>query len=462
MSTENENENNQTLNPSNLYGMSKSQIDFEQQMRDKDALEQIKQAYCDGVIDKSSTDMLTKYYKNSMKAYDKMFKALHSVFGDPIDIKGVNTETGELTTAYMEHVTPNTKMIFEYVDGKNPVYLTLPGMKDVERAIAKVKKGSQYYKDAQAGKYEKTCDGLKDILRCTVSVKYYSSIKKIMYSFKNSSKIILDDKDIKDKFFDNSLLDSDKLQQQNLEKDKCYNKFSEKNYRDTKIYISLEDDLKVECQLKIQPLEAADQYTHGLYEVVRVLKDKLDTITDSKEHEQARLQINDIQFSIQYINSYGVEKYNQNVPENRKIRVNNSLDNGIENYNLIVLDKVKRMEDINRRNGYHPNKDGRYDDCAQFIEDNFLVRPFQVLNRSNPLPTASDTLKEVFGRYYFDIEKKYRSVINGNECNIYNEKYLEAEEDLWNAELKDFRAYEASKSDSKSILYAFKEKKKSR
>lgn len=443
-----------------FYGMSKSEIDFEQQMRDIDAVERISQAYAEGIIDKDSADMLKMYYKDSMTVYDKMFKALHSVFGDPIDIKGVNTENGEISTAYMEHVTPSTKMIFEYVDGKNPVYLTLPGMKDVDRAIEKVKIGGKYYRDAQDGKYERPCDGLKDILRCTISVKYYSSIKKIMNSFKNSPYIKLDNKYTKDKFFDNNLLDVDKLNQPYTKKDDCYNKFSEKNYRDTKPYIDLDDGLIVECQLKIQSLEAADQYTHGLYEVLRVLKDNINNISDPKEYEKMRLQINDIQFSIQYINSFGVEKYNQNVPQERLVRVDKSINNGIENYNLMVLDKVKRMEDINRRGGQKPNKDGRYADCAKFIEDNFLVRPFQVLNRSNPLPTASENLKEVFGRYYFDIEKKYRSVINGNECNVYNDKYLKAEDDLWNSELKEFREFEDSKV--KSFVSTPKQKNKSR
>lgn len=106
-------------------------------------------------IDLETRDYLAKHYTNTMFKYGNMYYLLQKSLGEPVRIKFKDLKTGKKVALYHENgepvssslrcVTPSTSVEIEYTDkyGKS-LYLTLPGMKNVERAIEKVKIGGKY------------------------------------------------------------------------------------------------------------------------------------------------------------------------------------------------------------------------------------------------------------------------------------------------------------------------------
>lgn len=107
-------------------------------------------------INKDTRDYLAKHYSNTMFMYGNMYYLLQKSLGAPKRIKFKDLKTGKKIPLYHENgdpmssslrcVTPSTSVEIEFTDkyGKS-MYLTLPGIKNVERAIEKVKEGGKYY-----------------------------------------------------------------------------------------------------------------------------------------------------------------------------------------------------------------------------------------------------------------------------------------------------------------------------
>lgn len=106
-------------------------------------------------ISKESRDYLAKHYSNTMYKYGNMYYILQKNLGKAVRIKFKDLRTGKKTVILHENgkpvsnslrcVTPGTSVEIEFTDkyGKS-MYLTMPGIKNVERAIEKIKEGGKY------------------------------------------------------------------------------------------------------------------------------------------------------------------------------------------------------------------------------------------------------------------------------------------------------------------------------
>lgn len=365
----------------------RDELFVEQKEKDKFCMLKIARAENKGIITKEGADYLRKYYHDGMKVYAQMFLVLNQIFGEEESITIIDPATKKiiLENANLRHVTPNTCAIFKFSDkNKNPVFLTLPGMKNIDRAIDKIKIGGKYSSPSQ----------LRDILRFSIGGKRYNDICEIDEKLYSLSEITIDDRKTKDKFCANDVSQPQK--------------FNEKNFRNKVIYLELENDLIIEGQEKIISLDLVDNLTHGYYEQLRLLKEDQAIAEKNKVIDMTNLEL-----TIFDLYRWGIEKHNQNE----------------------VLEKIVRMEERFDFLQVEKNKEGLYEDCIKFIDENFLVRPKQALLLNEPLPNisketkerialetcspelqalfrdVSDDIENVFKRYKKYIAPKYRCTI---------------------------------------------------
>lgn len=428
-----------------------------------------------GKIDKDYADVLRRYFKDGMASYRSVFFGIVDHLGAEKNIKIIDPKTGGLIVedARLGQITPNNCAVIEYIDrleyennqksrlgqprdfnelptALNPLYLTMPGLKNVNRAIQKYEKYySQYYEKkakymAKYGKdtpefleavnhVRKPADSILDIGRCSLSVKRLQNVRMWADYFSHCPGIYVDQDKVKDKFCKNDVSRAEN--------------FTENNFRNYVFYIELPSKMAIEIQLKITALDEVDKLTHPFYEQLRVLKRQIKAEKDQKKRLQMMMTINKLEYTIKAVNSMGIEKHNQNE----------------------VFDKVYRVEEANRIAGKPLNADGLDADALRIIEDNFLARPKMAFNRSNPIvdiprdikkqyvsyrrnqkdKSVPDTMKLLFSmydqspylqklfkdcpphirdtmnRYMPFIIKRYRAVINGTEMagGFMDEKY---------------------------------------
>ncbi|MFI3242446.1 MAG: hypothetical protein R3Y43_07755 [Alphaproteobacteria bacterium] len=376
-----------------LFNRTDEEIDADQAQKDIKALAKINRAEKKGEITSEGADYLRMYYTDSMSVYRQMYSVFDSVFGEEENFKIVDPVTKKTILdedeAHLKHVTPNTCAIFRIPFGKskNPLFFTMPGVKNVDRAIEKIKID---------GKYKGNHKKLNDVLRVSISGKRLEEIENVYQEFLKMPGIKIDEKETKDKFCGNDVKRADE--------------FTEKNFRNKVFFIHLPNGLKVEVQLKITALEMVDDLTHKMYEEQR----KINESSSLSQREKETRTLN-IDRSIGMLYRLGIEKYNQK-----------------------VLEKVVRKESRYKAkiSNKKPSKDGVYSDCIKIIQDNFLARPKQMLVETEPLfdltpdlkrqigyeglstelkhlfRDASPEVKDVFNRYKKYILPKYRGVLS--------------------------------------------------
>ena len=359
-------------------------------------------------IDEDAKKLLEFYYSDGMKIYTEMFLAFDQIFGEEEEnIQVIDPQSNKVIrdNATLKDITPNSCVKVYYRDSNNnPVILTYPGLKNVTRAIQKLSLNGKYHNqykkrlielhrylgtDTKSFEQEKAklltpTDMMGDILRVSLSMKRYSDLLKWKEKIQQMDGMTINPTRIKNKFCDNDV--------------KRYQDFSEKNFRNLVVYIELPSGAKIEVQEKITALELVDNLTHPFYESLRLEKEKLERLELSATAEELRQQpdyisarrnISALEYTIQAINRWGIEKHNQHD----------------------VLDKVMRIEerkrvkgiklDVNRFTGEEKTwaLAGMDPECVKFLQANFLARPKQALVLNNPLPDIPRDIKMMYFEY---------------------------------------------------------------
>ncbi len=136
--------------------LDRMQIFVEQEEQDKKNLEAINVAYENSEIDRDTKKYLENLYSDTMYRYGMIYSALEKVLGKPKGIKFKDLGTGELQEIYRQNgkvvdyskrcITPSTSVQVVFTDKYgNDLNLDLPGIKNIERAIEKVKVGGKYH-----------------------------------------------------------------------------------------------------------------------------------------------------------------------------------------------------------------------------------------------------------------------------------------------------------------------------
>lgn len=363
-----------------VVNLSNEEIDQIQDQKNTENLAIIEKAYLQKRITPDERDYLHSFYKDGMSVYREVYRTLYELFHHPENTCAFNLKTGTVDLDTFGHhknyglkaVTPFTCTRLEYVDKfNNPIYIIVPEMKSASRAVDKLEKEySKEYSDdlAKIAHYafedenreafaeklqniKPKSERLHDILRLTITSKYFSDVERLKRLITEQSKNKFSNFDIyADETRDRFLIAPEK---------------NEKKYYDIKMimhqHIPNGQKLDVEVQLKIQTLYNADIRTHEIYEKVRQIEDKLtkNPILNSDEDRQKRAQVKILKNKIKVLN-----------------------ENALHQYNMMVIDKACRLE----ADGYRPlriepdSKDGTYEQCRQFILREYLPessKPFK-------------------------------------------------------------------------------------
>lgn len=432
-----------------------------------------------GMIDEESADYMRSIFGNPMEAYRVMYKNIcHTLMNTyrpgkmkilqemgeaigPEEINAIDLETGmveknEQMAGYhnhnnmgmykeyqAKHITPFTSMRLTFYDYRdNPIYVIMPGMKNIHRAIDKIKlpvydsdgkqisQGGKYYqqfvKDVEKIKKKKLSEEeqqqeisklpkpyqrLKDMMRLTITRKYYADTVETMDLLKNSPQYHVNPKECKDSFNANS------------NDNKAYGL---KNYREKRIYINMDlngNPFTVETQIKINKLNEGDYDTHLIYAGVENEESRdADLLLVSSENtsqrglryweENEKKYLTEGDRKIAKMNTF---KYQMAIQQKYKEK--------IRAYNLQVMDKAFRLEDAKQANGI--DYDGEainpishekhpiYNIAAKFINENFIYRPFKAFDLSMGFNTNNAELKSL------------GLVINENQVEDLTERYLQ-------------------------------------
>lgn len=378
-------------------------------------------------IDDEAKKLLEFYYTDGMAVYTEMFLAFDRIFGEEENIQVVDSKSGRLIrdNASLKDITPNSCVkVYYRDDNNNKVILTYPGLKNVTRAIQKLALNGKYHTEykrrvrelrARCGddqeafeqgmsKILKPTEKMGDILRVSLSMKRYSDLLKWKDQVQKMDGFVINPERIKNKFCDNDV--------------HRYKDFSEKNFRNLVVYLELPSGAKIEVQEKITSLELVDMLTHPFYESLRLEKEKNEALELSLPPEElkqnpqytaGRRKISSLEYTIQAINRWGIEKHNQHD----------------------VLDKVMRIEERKRVKGIVIDesrltpeekswvKSGLDPECVRMLQDNFLARPKQALILSNPLPDIPQEVKKMYLQYRQSVHTRRPSALPEDFVRIF-------------------------------------------
>lgn len=431
-----------------FYTLEDNDIRFLQKSVDKKAIDYINKSEASGMITPEGAEYLRMYYQDSMSSYAQFYYAMLKVLGAPQSCRRNDLEPGEVDTKnYSEtYITPNNSMILSYPNQDNDpdlaesnMYFTLPGMKDVVRAVAKISRGGKYemayqkelanlgYKYKKGGAaYQRAAATLtpvhlrlKDVLRGTISVPTYDSIEKVIEMITKTSGFEV--AETKDKF-----------QANRSAKDRALYE-NKKNYRDKKICFK-KDNIFFEIQFKVQLLEKADNLSHSLYEKLR---EKID--------EQNRADKNDIElcnrlerekiwmeWDIQNINRKGIDDYNLFVLDialKKDTRLKKDQIRRLRKEYDVCTDKKERLK--LRREIYRVNQSVNAapvrDEAQTFIKNNLIVRPFKAIDQQREFVSARPELQSFAMLNYFLVSPRYHGTIPGKLSDGYRDKYYQAQ-----------------------------------
>ena len=378
-------------------------------------------------IDNEARQLLESYYHDGMDVYRQMFLAFDSIFGEEENIQVVDPKNNKVIKdhASLKDITPNSCVkVYYRDDNNNKVILTYPGLKNVTRAIQKLATDGKYHleynrklaeleeryadnpqalQEAQK-KLLKPTDMMGDILRVSLSMKRYSDLKKWIKEVSSNEGFTINPERIKNKFCDNDV--------------HRYKDFSEKNFRNLVVYLELENGTKTEVQEKLISLELVDNLTHPFYEKLRLEKERVEQMKatmnqeELKESSYLRLcqrKITSLEYTIQALNRWGIEKHNQHD----------------------VLDKVMRIEERKRVKGITIDeskltpeekawvKEGMDPECVYFLKENFLARPKQSLLMENPLPDIPQEIRTMYRQYHHDLFHQRKTDVHEDFVHIF-------------------------------------------
>ena len=431
-----------------FYSLSDSDIRVLQKSVDRKAIDYIDRAEHDGRITSEAADYLRSYYADSMEIYAQFYYEMISVLGEPQTCRRNDLEPGEVDDKNysLTYVTPNNSMILTYPNisddidlAESKMYFTMPGMKNVARAVAKIQKGGKYdeaYREELAalarqhprgGKtYQRSVaaltpvhERLKDVLRATISVPTYDSIEKIISKITRASGFKV--AETKDKFRANRSASDNSFYE------------NKKNYRDKKICFK-KDGLYFEIQFKVQLLEKADSLSHPLYEKLR---EKIDEFTRSDQSDfDARNRLERektwLEWEIRKINRKGIDDYNLFI-----------LDKALKKDTRLKKEKIRRLRleyaqtsDAEERRrlqkeiyqtGQSLNAAPVTPEAENFIRNNFIVRPYKAIDQQREFTDAPPELQSFAMLNYFLVSPRYRATIPGRLSDEYNDKYNQAD-----------------------------------
>jgi hypothetical protein len=384
------------------------EIDRIQEKINAENLEVIEQAYADRRITPEDRDYLLDFYHDGMGVYREVYRALYEMFKQPEYTCAIDLNTGRVDTdAQGNHinyglkaVTPFTCTRLEYVDKfHNPIHVIFPKMKSATRAIEKLEKeyskdgmqrmeqiADRFFRDEDRDTFTEQMQSinhnsrqLHDIVRLTITCKYFTDVERIKRLMTNNRtaqprNFYINDSETRDLFL--------KPLSQN-----------EKKYYDIKMIMhqkALEGQpLDVEVQLKIGTLYDADLRTHGVYEVVRRLEGDLET--SRRDLPPAEIRQKEAQIKI------------------LKNRIRTINENAIHQYNMMVLDKARRIED----DGYRPlriqpdNLDGTYQQCRNVISGEYMVESFEKFDSEKAFCADDERNRLAYLRMLGKIDKDF-------------------------------------------------------
>lgn len=379
-----------------IVNLPTEEIDRIQETINAENLELIEKAYDKHRITSLDRDYLIGFYSDGMGVYREVYRALYESFRRPDRTCAFDPKTGKVERDGngkpidygLKAVTPFTCTRLEYVDKfNNPIYVIFPRMKKASRAIEKLesKYNKDYVKSLQKAldayfeqeDREAFCEKLQnipqgnaklhDILRLTITSKYLSGVERIyrvISENRGQNIFFINEKETRNRF--------------SLPLSK-----NEKRYYDIKMIMHQRKsnrNLNVEIQLKIQALYEGDLRTHKIYEEVREIEAKLAkerAFTDPVEIRQQEAKIKILNNRIRKIN-----------------------ENAIHKYNMLVLDKARRIEN----DGYRPlriepdNIDGTYNQCRQHINKEYLVESYDDFNPQTAFSADNEVNKLCFLR----------------------------------------------------------------
>lgn len=460
-----------------FYSLDDADIRVLQKDIDKKSQVYIRLAAEQNLISQEDVDYLMPYFKDSMTLYGKFYDILVDALGRPQGCYRNDLEAGEEDNKnYSQtYITPSNSMLLTYSNlieepdlEENNVYLSLPGMKSIVRAVEKIKKGGKYdqayQQDLQElekrypqkgveyqeekNKIQKPYQRLKDILRATISVPTYEMIDKVIDKIvsQGNFKVI----ETRDKFNANK----------SAQDDNFYN--NKKNYRDKKICFE-KNGYVFEIQFKVQHLEKADKLSHKLYEQLRQKLDEYANTPKSNhtQREQLHKEIIWLERDIQAINRQGIDDYNAFI-----------LETALKKDTRIKKEQIRAL-----RQQFSESKDGKERDHLQkeiyrqsqslnaspvspeaeeFIKNNFMVRPYKAINKQNEFANLSPELQSFAMQNYFLVSQRYRGSISGTLPPEYDEAYTQAlaERDKREQEQMDKEClqYEKTRTSKKLIL----------
>ena len=426
----------QNITAKDIVKLSSEEIDAIQKEYDKENCREIFQAFLEHKINQEEARFLLNYYREGMKAYREVYRALYEIYGIPEKIACMNPLNGELemhvqkiphvdaknnkiitirenvvTNYSLKEVTPFTCMRLEYRDTENnPVYVILPVMKKAKRAIEKIqdyrneemeeirKINEDYKQHGDIERLQKELSSVRghlnrvnDILRLTITRKYYTGVSRTRNTLTNAPNLGINPAETRSLFYDNDMRNCAQL------------KKNGKNYYDDKLFMHLllenGGELRAEVQLKIDIFYRADLQTHLLYEEQRVLEEKLRAEKEkmsAQEVQRNEYRINLLKKSIQKINKQANHEYN-----------------------MMVLEKVRWLEDGYRALRIPPDyKDGTYKACHDLIKSCYMVRPHKIFDVDKEFDVKDKENISIAARGNYDlnsifaISKRYRKSIS--------------------------------------------------
>lgn len=440
----------------------------------------------DGVLDAVSADYMADSYRNAKENRSTLYKNVTNTFlskyrpeklrllselGEepaPEQINAINLDSGEVelnsqkgthASKFKEyrpqHITPFTDMQLTFYDLRdNPIHIDIPAIKDVRRAVEKIKlpvvdkktgkiisHGGKYHQQYQSDieklhrrygdneslfqekvvQLRRPYQRLMDIERLTIKRKYYMDTEETQNIFQKDDSYGIEKNEIKDAF--NGNINDSK-------------KYNAKNYRDKKMYLHIEGPagkFTVETQIKITKLNEADFPTHHIYagnensEIVNE-NELLISEQNTKDKGQRFFEENESRYGAK-----GDKLLARMQIYRRKMEIQRHYKDKIRIHNLQVIDKAFRLEDAKLANGKNYDatclnpKTGKTESIfmvsADFIMKNFMYRPFKAYDlgkafnatdeelQSVGLLINSEQVKDFSGRYSRFIMPKYNGKI---------------------------------------------------
>lgn len=481
---------------SDIENLSSEQIEGIYEAIKQHNLAYIEKARKDGLIDSEGADYLVNIYANARENRRTLYKNITDTLlqkyrpeklrrleelGEepaPEEINAIDLDTGVVeqnldqssphSSKYKEyrpqHITPFTDMRLTFYDFRdNPVYVIMPGIKDVRRAIDKIKIpvadkqngnvvgfGGKYYQQYEKElntlrrKYadneemflkkavlvKKPHERLSDVERFTITRKYYMDTEEILDIFSSDLRYGIRKDEIKDAF--------------NANRDDG-SKYNQKNYRDKKMYLHLKGEhgaFVVEGQVKITKLYEGDIHTHGIYagdDADEPFNDNCSLI--SAENTKGK----GLRFWEEGLTRF-LNKGDRLIAKmnifHKKMAIQKLNKEAIRAYNLQVIDKAFRLQDAKLANGKDYDaaclnpKSGKveriFSGVAEFITKNFIYRPFKAYDMEKAFNVTTEELcaqgllisaqhmKSFTERYSRFIMPKYRGKISGHEAARFN------------------------------------------